>query len=88
MTSGIKQKTMWKIPVITKSTITRIGLPLSIDVQFQFSPLHRGNCNRPAHKIQTSKSREWTRPMQRLATILKFALSRSDQSDDATHYQI
>lgn len=44
--------------------------------------------NRTAHKIQTSKSTDWTRrPMQRLTNILKFALSRSDQLD-ATQYQI
>jgi len=38
MASEIKQMFMQKLPVITKSTITRIRLPLSTGVKFPFSP--------------------------------------------------
>lgn len=71
--SEIKQKTMQKLPVITKSTIARNTRPLSIGVKFQFSPpLHRGHWNSTVYQIQSSKGRAWTRrPMWSLTASIE-----------------
>lgn len=81
---------MQKLLVITKSTVTRIGLPLSIGVKFPLSPFSSQiqlkwhstqNTNQQEQKVDNKTNRDANHH-------IKIHNNGCNQLNDATQYQI